>query len=196
MSALHQLLQQIDHVNHQDPNRETCPSDPGKQHAKEWLYSQRMSATLADFAPDASELLKIAAHAQHIERWKHPRSDYPQGRVGYKHWRTGLAKFHAERTNELMRAEGYSEEDCQRVADLLQKKNLKRDAEVQTLEDVICLVFLQHYLPPFAAKHNDDKVVSIIGKTWGKMSARGQQAALQLTLAEPEQALVARALAG
>ena len=34
---------------------------------------------LAAFRPDAPEPLKIAARAQHIERWTVPRTSYPEG---------------------------------------------------------------------------------------------------------------------
>ncbi|MCT7653654.1 DUF4202 domain-containing protein [Oceanimonas sp. NS1] len=67
---------------------------------------------------------------------------------------------------------------------------------MQILEDVICLVFVQHYLEDFAAGHDEDKVVDIIRKTWRKMSEQGHQAALALPLSPAMQALVGKALAG
>ena len=45
---------------------------------------------------------------------------------------------------------------------LLLKKQLKKNADTQCLEDVICLVFLNHYLEPFIQKHEDEKVNSIL----------------------------------
>ena len=45
-----------------------------------------------------------------------------------------------------------------------------------------CLVFLQHYLPAFAPRHDAEKLAGILRKTWRKMSARGQAAALRLDL--------------
>lgn len=193
MSAkLEAVLQLIDQANNEDPNREEYR---GQQVAKEWLYGQRMSECLNTFAPDASELLQIAARGQHIQRWSIPRSDYPEGRVGYKHWRTELGKFHGEKTAELMLQAGYSNEDAERVKEMLQKKRLKQDAEVQTLEDVICLVFLDHYLAPFAVKHSEPKLISIIQKTWGKMSDKGHEAALKLSYQPEHLALIQKALA-
>ena len=70
-----------------------------------------------------------------------------------------------------------------RVEALVRKVRLKADADTQTLEDVICLVFLEHYLPAFATQHDDAKLVDILRKTWRKMSERGRSAALQLDLA-------------
>jgi len=143
-----------------------------------------MSETLAAFAPDAGDCLQIAARAQHIERWKSARADYPEGRAGYKKWRSELSQFHARRAGEIMREHHYSEEEVQRTEFLIQKRQLKRNPETQTLEDVICLVFLKHYFVAFAAKHNEDKLIDIVKKTWNKMSDSGHEAALKLDFSE------------
>ncbi|MFW5921239.1 MAG: DUF4202 domain-containing protein, partial [Polyangiales bacterium] len=120
--------------------------------------------------------------------------EYPRGRSGYKKWRTQLALMHAELAAEVLRDVGYDEDTIGRVEDLVLKKRLKRDDEAQTLEDVACLVFLEHYFPAFAAEHDDDKVVDILQKTWKKMSERGHEAALSIDLPRRERALVERAL--
>ncbi len=185
-------LAEIDRLNGQDPNQEEFE---GKLIAKEVLYSQRMSQCIDTFAPEASDLLKIAAHAQHIQRWKIPRSDYPMDRSGYKRWRLELGAFHGETTAEIMASHGYDEQQQQRVKDLLLKKNLKRDAETQTLEDVICLVFIEYYLEPFAEKHTHEKLIGIIQKTWNKMSEQGHEQALKITLKPELGELVTEALA-
>lgn len=181
----------IDKLNHEDPN--TTLVD-GKPVANEWLYGQRMSAQLAAFRPDADELLQIAVRAQHIGRWKIPRSDYPMDRQGYKRWRTDLARLHGEITGKLMSEHGYAEDDITRVADLLLKRNLKRDNDAQTLEDIACLVFLEFYLADFANKHAEDKLIDIIRKTWNKMSENGHKAALQLPFDEAMLTLIGKAL--
>ncbi len=185
------IFDAIDRHNDQDPNQ---VEHNGQPIAKELLYGQRMSACLNQFQTDASELLQIACRAQHIQRWSIPRKDYPMDRAGYKRWRTDLAKFHAELTAQLMGDCGYTSEEQQRVQSLLQKKQLKRDPEAQTLEDVACLVFLEHHLEDFAAPHDDDKVIDIIQKTWNKMSESGHQAALKLPLSASMSALVGKAL--
>ncbi|WP_445396815.1 DUF4202 domain-containing protein [Zobellella sp. An-6] len=191
-SRLQQVLDAIDAENRQDPHQEQAD---GQSWPKEYLYSLRMSEQLARFAPNASELLQIAARAQHIRRWTVPRTDYPMDRAGYKHWRTDLAKYHGELTAKLMESAGYGEEDQERVKALLLKKQLKRDDEVQTLEDVICLVFIHYYLEDFATKHEEEKLLDIIRKTWGKMSEAGHAAALKVPLSAPVQSLVGKALA-
>ncbi len=188
---LNEILAAIDAANLQDPNQELVD---GKAVAKEWIYGQRMSQHLAAFYPQASELLQIACRAQHICRWKIPRSDYPMDKTGYKKWRTELARFHGDYTAELMRTGGYSQEDIERVKDLLLKRRLKHDQEVQVLEDVVCLVFIEFYLAEFARKHQEDKLIDIIRKTWSKMSSEGQEAALKLPLGEEMLALVTKAL--
>src|SRR5690606_23362776 len=92
-------IEQIDHINAQDPNTEQYK---GEEFPKELLYSQRMSETLNSFKPQASEALKIAARAQHIARWKIDRLTYPMDRVGYLRWREDLKKMHATMTSEIL----------------------------------------------------------------------------------------------
>lgn len=181
----------IDEKNAQDPHKEVYQ---GKTYPKELLYSQRMYQQLLDFEPEASEELKIAARAQHICRWKVARNEYPMDRVGYLKWRNDLKKMHAEITAGILEQVGYNEEFIERVSFLIQKKKIKKDEGSQTLEDVICLVFLQHYFEEFAARHEDEKIVDIIAKTWKKMSPEGHKAALQLPLSEKTASLVNRAL--
>lgn len=191
-SRLEAVLAAIDTENQQDPN---LVDYNGNSIAKELLYGQRMSDRLNIFAPGASELLQIASRAQHIKRWSLSRKDFPMDKLGYKTWRTELAQFHAKTTASLMATVGYSVNEQARVGELLQKKQLKRDAEVQTLEDVICLVFLEHHLEDFATKHDEPKLIDIIQKTWRKMSEDGHSAALALPLPESLLTLVGKALA-
>ncbi len=161
----------IDAANAADPNREPDGTP------RELAYGQRMTAWLQQLEPAAPEPLQLAVRAQHIERWAIPRTDYPEGRTGYKRWRSDLARRHATRLSEIMTAAGYEPEAVTRAADLIQKKRLAHDPDAQTLEDVACLVFLQHYFAPFAAKHPRAKVIDILRKTWRKMSDRGHAAA-------------------
>lgn len=183
----------IDAANSRDPNLEY---EGGQQRPKELLYAERMTAYLKEFQPDASEHLRLAARGQHIERWTSPRSAYAEGRTGYKKWRAELGLFHAKRVGELMRDAGYAEEDIKRAQYLVQKRGLGRDPETQSLEDVICLVFIRFYLEEFAAKHDEPKLIDIIQKTWGKMSERGRSAALRIPLSDAMQTLVGKALQG
>jgi hypothetical protein len=187
-----QALARIDDANADDPNLTTLR---GEDVPEALLYGQRMSARLVLFCPDASEPLRLAARAQHLCRWKLPRSAYPMDRAGYKEWRTELGRLHAQWAGEILRGVGYGEETIERVGSLLRKKKLKVDADAQTLEDVACLVFLEHYLDDFAAKHPSEKVVDILQKTWVKMSDAGHEAALRLPLSDEARRLVGEALA-
>jgi hypothetical protein len=69
---------------------------------------------------------------------------------------------------------GYPDDDCQRVAAMLRKERLKHDAEVQMLEDVICLVFLRWYFADFAAGRDAEQIAGIVTKTARKMSDAGR----------------------
>jgi hypothetical protein len=177
-------IERIDAANAQDP------------HGKELLYSQRMSAWLERIEPDAPEALRLAARAQHIRRWTIPRADYPMDRIGYLKWRTTLYRFHADEAAGILREVGYDEPTIARVASLVRKEQIKSDPDAQTLEDVICLVFLENYFAEFAAGHDEDKVINILRRTWKKMSERGRGTALTLEIPAAAKRLVERALSG
>ncbi|MEW7290553.1 DUF4202 domain-containing protein [Aquimarina sp. 2304DJ70-9] len=181
----------FDKANAKDPNKEELN---GVLIPKELLYSQRMTQTLEQFDPEASDVLKLAARSQHICRWEIPRSSYEMDRVGYLKWREDLKKFHAQKTSEILTILGYDQETIDRVSFLLQKKKLKKDEETQALEDVICLVFLNFYYEDFLAKHTDEKIIDILQKTWRKMSEKGHQAALKLSYSKKALDLVQKAL--
>ncbi|MCA3560474.1 MAG: DUF4202 domain-containing protein [Aestuariivirga sp.] len=158
------------------------------------LYGRRMTETLESFRPDAPETLKIAARAQHIERWTIPRASYPEGRIAYLTWRKDLQKLHARRAAEIMAECGYAEDEIARTGALLRKERLKQDADAQTLEDVICLVFLAHEAEAFIARHDDGKVRDILAKTAKKMSAVGLAAAGSVPMGDRLRRLLGEAL--
>lgn len=184
-------IEQIDHINAQDPNTEHYK---GEEFPKELLYSQRMSETLNSFKPQASEALKIAARAQHIARWKIDRLTYPMDRVGYLRWREDLKKMHATMTSEILEKIGYESKFIEEVSNLIRKKMLKKNADAQCLEDVVCLVFLIYYFDDFAQKHSEEKLIDILQKTWIKMSEKGQATALELSLSDRSKSLIQKAL--
>jgi hypothetical protein len=153
-----------------------------------------MTACLNKVAPDASEALQLAVRCQHIRRWAIPRQNFPLGVLGYNKWRNSLKKYHADLAGQILNEVGYSPEIIGRVQFLVQKRQLKLDPEVQLLEDVICLVFLQYYFIPFANQHPEEKVIDILQKTWRKMTPAGQQLALQLKLPAQAKHLIKKAL--
>jgi hypothetical protein len=186
----------IDAANSEDPNQESAD---GKTWPKEQLYSIRMSDMLQRYAPDADDAVKLAVRAQHIQRWKSPRNAYPMGRQGYLQWRTGLYKFHAETVADLLAQAGYAEDFIERVKQAVVKRALKANPDTQLLEDVTALVFIEHYMLDFAAKHpeyDEEKWLTIIRKTWRKMSDRANQFALSggIKLPEPLVPLIQKAV--
>lgn len=189
-------IELIDAANSEDPNQETAD---GKAWPKELLYSQRMSDMLQRYTPDADDAMKLAIHAQHIQRWKSARSDYAEGRQGYLQWRTGLYKFHADTAGALLAQAGYDKASIERVKTAVGKRALKVNPDSQLLEDVADLVFIEHYMLDFASKHpeySEEKWLDIIRKTWKKMSKRAQDFALSgsVKLPEPLVPLIQKAL--
>ncbi len=179
---LRRAMERFDRLHEEDPRSE------------ELLYAHRMTAWLHKLAPDASEELQLAARAQHLCRWRIPRTDYPMDKAGYKRWRKDESAMHAELAGETLRAVGYEDPTVDRVQFLIRKKKIKADAGSQLIEDVASLVFLEFYFGDFAMKHADDKLVDILQKTWAKMSEGGHAAALALDLPYKTRALVERAL--
>lgn len=186
LSIFQAAIAAFDNANSQDPNFE---ESEGREYPKELLYGQRMSEMQERYIPDASEAVKLAVRAQHIQRWKSPRSDFPMDKPGYMLWRTGLYKFHAETAGNLMREAGYDEEMTERVKTIVSKKGLKTNPETQLMEDVADLVFLEHYMSGFAAQHpeyDEAKWILIIKKTWQKMSPAAHEFALTGKIKLPE----------
>lgn len=145
-----------------------------------------MSDEVARLVPGASDVLKIACRGQHVERWLLPRADYPEGKDGYHAWRREQGRRHALRVAAIMAEAGYDAAACARVGVLLRKEGIKRDAEVQALEDVICFTFLRWYFSPFAEGREAGALLDIVEKTARKMSAEGRARALvEFGLPEP-----------
>ncbi len=169
----------VDAANEADPNK-----SEGRPEAL--LYGERMSSEVDRLFPDASDVLKIACRGQHVERWKLPRKDFPEGRAGYYAWRKEQGRRHGERVAGLMAEAGYNAADQERVGVLLRKEGIKQDAEVQALEDVICFVFLKWYFSPFADSLKPEALPRIVERTAAKMSAEGRARVLvEFDLPEP-----------
>ena len=180
-------------LNAQDPNRTL---DGGVERPKELVAAERLAAWVGRLEPSASEALVLASHCQHLCRWELPRSDFPEGRIGYLSWRKALARRHADRAAAVLRDAGHGDELIAEVRAINLKQGLHANPDTQTMEDALCLSFLEFELDEFAGKHEDDKVVDIIQKTWRKMSERGHARAAELLPGLPAKAaeLVQRAL--
>jgi hypothetical protein len=182
----------FDAANAQDPN---TIEDGGRTWPRELFFAQRLSEWVSRLCPEASEALRLASRCQHICRWQIPRTDYEPTRGGYLRWRSDLKRFHAAQAVRLLAEAGFDAETAARVRSLNLKENLGEDPEVQVLEDALCLVTLQYQLAELAEKTEHAKMISILQKTWRKMSRQAHEAALQLPYAERERALLAEALA-
>lgn len=183
----------IDAAHAGDPKR-TADGRPA-----ELVYADRMEAWAARAAPEPTELLRLAARCQHLERWRVPRATFPDGKVGYLKWRQSLYRQQADRARELLLQAGVPAAAADEVAVWVSKSGLKTNPGTQALEDAACLVFLENEIEAFAAQHADyprEKFVDIIRKTWKKMSPRGQDLAKTLALPPAIGALVTEAIAG
>ena len=178
---LQRVLHAIDEANTQDPR------------GYELTYSQWLTGWVKRLDPQAPEELLIAGHGQHIRRWEIPREKYPDDRKGYLLWRETLKGFHAGQVGTIMRAAGYPGESAEKAARIILKKNI-RDPESQTLEDALCLVFLEHQFEDLSKKEPEEKMIEILRKSWRKMGEKGRAEALKLQLSGPEKSLLQKAL--
>ena len=172
MTQRQQVFAAIDAANAADPRLED--GQP-----VELLYGQRMTAEQERLYPDAPDALAIARRGQHIERWLLPRDAFPMDRAGYLQWRQEQGRRHADRIAGIMADAGYGPDDIDQARRMLTKQGLKRDPEVQALEDVICFTFIRWYLGDFMSEHADKGVPRIIEKTARKMSPEGRARALR-----------------
>src|SRR5205085_10114958 len=118
-------LAAIDAANAEDPQ------------GKEPRHAELVTAWVRRLRPDAGEALLLAARGHHIRRWAIPRASYPEGRNGYLRWRRALQQAHAADLARILGAEGYDEATVARVQEIVQKRRLASDPEVQTFEDAL-----------------------------------------------------------
>jgi len=181
----------FDIYNSSDPNKE---ESEGVFYPKEVLYAIRMTEKLKEYAPDSDEYVQLAVRCQHIGRWEIPRSSYPMDRKGYLQWRSTLALHHAKTAEQILTECGYTDDTIEKVKFLLQKRQLRQNSDTQLLEDIICLVFIQYYLEPFAAMHADEKVIDILRKTLKKISAHAIEEAVKIPVSDKVKTLIQKAV--
>ena len=196
--AYEKAVELIDAANAEDPNIEVVD---GEEWPRELLYGQRMSQMLERYKPEADDIMKLAVRAQHIQRWKSPRSAYPMDRKGYHQWRTDLYFFHAVTAAGLLAEAGYEAEELERARNAIGKRKIKVNPDTQLLEDTASLVFIEYYMQAFADKHpeyTEEKWIDIIQKTWNKMSDDAHALALSgvLKLPEPLVPLIQKSVSG
>ena len=183
----------IDAANAADPNLLATAAGP---RPKELVHAELLTRWVRALRLEASEALLLAARAHHLRRWTVPRSTYPAGRQGYLRWRRALHAFHAQEAARLLSEAGYGAATIARVQQIVRKQRLPQDPEVQTLEDGLCLVFLELQLDELTGRlHDDEKMVEVLRKSWRKMSPAGREFAQALPLSPAGRELVRRALA-
>ena len=185
-----QVLRRFDDENARDPNL-VIIEDTARP--RELIYAQWLTDWVLRLCPEPSEALQLAARCQHICRWQIPRNSYPMTRAGYLRWREELKRFHAEKSTEILREAGYPEDIIARVRDLNLKKKFGADPECQLLEDALCLVTLQYQLGDLMDKTEPDKMITILQKTWKKMSPAARREALGLSFSDREKELLSTA---
>lgn len=181
MTKLSDAFAQFDAYNQEDPNTFTWEKIPYPQ---EYFLALKLYDWVNKLDTNASEELLLASRSQHIGRWEIPRETYPEGREAYLKWRKDLAQYHAEKASAIIEAVGYSPEQIARVKQIILKQKIKVDHDVQTMENALCLVFLQFQYEDFYPKYEPDKVINILKKSLLKMDAHGHQFALRLTYSE------------
>jgi hypothetical protein len=190
-SRFEQAIETIDAANADDPETIVVR---GERRPKELAHAELMTAWVQTLDPDADEAQLLAARAHHLRRWSIPRSSFPDGRAGYLRWRTTLNRQHASDVGTMLADAGYDDATIERVQRIIRKEGLKTDAAVQTHEDALCLVFLETQLLELLDRLGDDKSVDVIAKTLRKMSPRGIDVALGLTLDERARAAIVGAM--
>lgn len=181
----------LDQANAEDPERGI---DGG---ADALRYAAGIDRWVARLVERPGPALRIAARGQHLERWVIPRASFPIDRPGYLKWRRAVQVRQGERAVELISGI-VGAELAIRVGDLV-SKSVKGDPDGQALEDAACLLFLEAEIAGFAAEHQDydeARYLTILRRTWVKMSPRAHDLALALPLEQPFKGLLERALAG
>lgn len=183
----------IDAENAKDP---VIDHFDGEAIPRELLYSKRLTAWILRLNPEASEALLLAARAQHVRRWEISRDAFPPGKTGYHQWKNALKKFHAALAEKILRESGWEESTISRVRALNLKSAFPDDPESRTLEDALCLVFLEHQFEHLAEKADSTKVVNALRKSWNKMTLQAREIAQQMHFSDLEKTLLAQALEG
>jgi len=183
-------IEDINALHAQDPNKVVID---GHAFPQELIYTQRLVDLLADYAPNASIELQLAAHCQHIRRWAVNRTDFEMNRLGYFQWRKAEEKNQTDAARQILESRGWDDAVIDTVVGLMTKKYIKTNVEAQQLEDVACLTFVKYYLDEFAEKHEESKIVDIIKKTMNKMSAKAIGKTAELGLSSRTLDLVGKA---
>jgi hypothetical protein len=191
LNSLENVLAQLTAAHQKDPNQETWENEV---FPAEWLYIRRITDRLKTFSPEASSELIVAANCQHLCRWEIERTRFPEGRIGYYQWRNYLSDYQFQKAREIILGAGFDAEFADRVKMIVKKENIFTNPEAQTLEDVVCLVFMEFYLDDFIRTKSELNMATVILKTWNKMSEKGHQEALKIKFSDETLLVIKKAL--
>lgn len=189
-TRLDEAFARIDAANADDPNTVEVG---GRRRPKEQAHAEMAVEWVRRLRPDASEALLLAARAHHVRRWELPRSEEPEGRAGYLRWKRRLQQHHAAIAGEILAEVGYDAETVARVQAIVRKESLRRDPEVQALEDALCLVFIETQLGDLADQLDHDHIVDVVAKTMRKMSEPALAAAATVAVDDRSRDILGRA---
>ncbi|MFD1768805.1 DUF4202 domain-containing protein [Sphingobacterium suaedae] len=181
----------FDEYNKQDPN---IVHWEGTDYPQEYFLAIKLFDWIVKLSPNAGEALLLASRAQHIGRWEIPRHAFPLDKPGYLLWRKTLAAHHAEKARGILSKLGFSDTVIDEVEEIILKKKLKVNPSVQTMENALCLVFLEYQYEDFFPKHRE-KIVHILKKSLLKMDAQGHRFALTLSYSDEGIGYIEEALA-
>lgn len=176
MLLFDQAVERFNEYNRQDPNLFVWD---GASYPQEYFFALKRHEWLLKLDPQAGEALRLAAYAQHLGRWELPRASYPQGRIAYLQWRKDLSHLHAQKALQILAELGYSRAMQEAVEQIILKKGIKQQADVQKMENVLCLVFLQYQYEDFYLRYSE-KIVDILLKSLKKMDGSGHALALTI----------------
>lgn len=181
----------IDQANSTDPV--TVEMD-GFVGPKELLHSERMTHWVTELDPGASYAQLVAARAHHLRRWVVPRSGHPEGRAGYLAWRIAQRSRQVAELSGILEAVGCDTVTSQRALEIVAKRHLRSDPQVQVHEDALCLVFLELQLEELVERLGEDRVVDVLAKSIAKMSPQGIGTAAGLPMSDRGGRLLSLAL--
>ncbi|WP_119308486.1 DUF4202 family protein [Cohaesibacter haloalkalitolerans] len=180
MSKLDEVLEIIDQINAQDPRM--TATDGAAAVPSDLIYGMRMSLVCDRFAPMADDCVKIAARGQYLESWLFDdalaSADTPSGPAPTEEQQRAHS---ADKLARIMAANGYNDEDCITVRDLLQGSENASEGHLQLLEDLNGLVFVLFYAKQAIAKYDKANLQQLLGKALSRMSDEALSFAWQET---------------
>ena len=167
----------------------------GELRPKEQAHAEMAVEWIRRLVEDPSDALLLAARAHHVRRWEIHRDTEPDGRNGYLVWRRKLEQHHADVATRVLTDVGVDPDLVARVSEIVRKRRIKTDAEVQAFEDALCLVFVETQFTDLADRLDEDHMVDVTAKTLQKMTPKGREVALTLPLDADSLRIVEKALA-